>query len=483
MSKKLRIGCLLCAIGALFACVLSGCNDAQTDSKQKDDSEKIETTTTVNEEWSEWMTALPSHVKQPEYEIESTLLFRSRKILTPAVESTVSWSEWSDNATTPTNAIERESRVVYSYKVSRVRDNNYTGTSSMNKYLYGVDLLFLKRCANYNYDTPILDYLRSYIVQSDLTKGWTKQQLVNKLNECPEYDFTYEETTIQSINGALSADAEDDVVREPNTGELWGYADMVLMSQGSQYRYKIKTEAVPATYSAWSDYTVTMMVSDATTDVESCIHYRYRKNNAENNANNNVINNGNNANGGQNNGNQNNNSGNGSIKTLPLPSQIEAALQGQNYFWMRDYEAESDLEDMPSGVVKLYRYGAARFYNEYGTVYPYSQSVSVESLMDSDYYESLEAIDIIYVQFDSASSAHNAFVELLEDDVIEGNYNTGSGSNWERAWQYFSVGTLNVLVCRIDNVVCVIYAEWDDFDDAGIAYDNAAIKAMEQIGF
>ena len=181
--------------------------------------------------------------------------------------------------------------------------------------------------------------------------------------------------------------------------------------------------------------------------------------------------------------NQNNNSGNGSVKTLPLSFHIEMALQGENYFWMRDYEAESDFEGMPSGMVKQYRYGAARFYSEYGTVYPHNYSVSLESLMDSDDYEALELIEIIYIQFDNASSAHNAFVRLLDDDIIEGNYNTSSGSNWERAWQYFSVETCNTLACRIDNVVCVIYAEWDDFQDAGIAYDNAAIKAMEQIGF
>lgn len=197
--------------------------------------------------------------------------------------------------------------------------------------------------------------------------------------------------------------------------------------------------------------------------------------------NNSIVNNtgGNNSTSGAN----SNNNGTSQKKTIPSTFDVELTLQAENYFWMRDYENEGHNEDMPSGTVNYYRYVATRFYDEYGNLHPFNYSESLESLMDRDDYEALELIDIIYIQFDSASSAHNTFVELLDDDIIEGAYNTSSGSNWERAWQYFSVETCNTLVCRIDNVVCLIYAEWDDFDDAGIAYDNAAIKAMEQIGF
>ncbi|MBQ3202214.1 MAG: hypothetical protein IJB36_01060 [Clostridia bacterium] len=182
----------------------------------------------------------------------------------------------------------------------------------------------------------------------------------------------------------------------------------------------------------------------------------------------------------------NNNSNHGSAaqnKVIPSTSQIERALQAKNYFWLRNYEAEGDLDDMPNGTVNCRIYDATRFYDEYGNIHPYNSAESPESLMDNRDYENFESIYFLYVQFDSASSAKEAFNELLRDGIIEGSYSSESGSNWERAWQNSSAQACNTLLSRIDGVVLLMYANWDDFQDAGIAYDNAAIKAMEDLGF
>lgn len=197
--------------------------------------------------------------------------------------------------------------------------------------------------------------------------------------------------------------------------------------------------------------------------------------------NNSIVNNnaGNNSNSGVN----SNNSGTSQKKTIPSTFDVELALQAEDYFWMRDYENEGHNEDMPSGTVNYYHYVATRFYDEYGNLHPFNYSESLESLIENDRYEYLERIDILYLQFDSVSSAHNAFNEALNDGVFVGTYSTSNGVNWERARQDSATETVNTLLCRIDNVVFLMYADWDDFEDAGIAYDNAAIKAMEQRGF
>lgn len=197
-------------------------------------------------------------------------------------------------------------------------------------------------------------------------------------------------------------------------------------------------------------------------------------------------NNDNNGNINNSNQNNNNNSNHGSAaqnKVIPSTSQIERALQAKNYFWLRNYEAEGDLDDMPNGAVNYRIYDATRFYDEYGNIHPYTSSESPESLMDNRDYENFESIYFLYIQFDSASSAKEAFNELLRDGIIEGSYSSESGSNWERAWQNSSAQACNTLLSRIDGVVLLMYANWDDFQDAGITYDNAAIKAMENLGF
>lgn len=174
------------------------------------------------------------------------------------------------------------------------------------------------------------------------------------------------------------------------------------------------------------------------------------------------------------------------VKSVPIISSVMDALQTKDYFVM-DIDTEgADMDSCPSGVEEWYVYFATRFYDEYGNRHPFNRSESVESLMNSDDYIWLEEVRIWYLRFDSVASAqneYNKYYEAFNNYAEEGSSSTDSGTNWQQFQKEVPAKAANVLVSRTENVLIMIYADWDDFDDAGIAYDNAAIKAIEQIGF
>ncbi len=180
------------------------------------------------------------------------------------------------------------------------------------------------------------------------------------------------------------------------------------------------------------------------------------------------------------------NNGDSNVKSVPAMSSIINALQAKDYFVQHINPDGADMKGFPSGVEEWYIYFAARFYDEYGNIHPFDRSESVESLMNSDDYVWFEEVRIWYFRFDSVASAqneYNKYYEAVNNATKEGSCSTDSGSNWQQFRKDVPTEAANLLVSRTENVLVMIYADWEGARDAGITYDNAAIKAMERVGF
>lgn len=174
------------------------------------------------------------------------------------------------------------------------------------------------------------------------------------------------------------------------------------------------------------------------------------------------------------------------VKSVPSVSNIEKTLQAKDYFIQRVNTDGADMEGFPSGVVEWHVYLATRFYDENANIHPFNYSESVENLMDSNDYIWFENVRIWYFRFDSVTSAQNEYDKYREGFKNPGKEGTGStdcGSNWQQIRYDLSTEAANILICRIENVMVMIYADWEGTRDAGITYDNLAIEEMEKLGF
>ena len=107
----------------------------------------------------------------------------------------------------------------------------------------------------------------------------------------------------------------------------------------------------------------------------------------------------------------------------------------------------------------------------------------------SDYFdgEGGDAGFAAYLVFagDDAESFYN---EILRDSSGEHSFQKSTGSNYSKAVAVAQFGDHSeygetYIVCRVENVVVVVYVDWDDYQDSDTPYDHAAQKAIESFGY
>lgn len=170
-------------------------------------------------------------------------------------------------------------------------------------------------------------------------------------------------------------------------------------------------------------------------------------------------------------------SSNTATQAIPSLYQITGEIQQKGYYMAYDYTLQNEDLGM-DGVVSAAAYDGVRYFDEYGNTYG--------MLMDEWDY-GIETVRVMYVVFDSAAAAQNAYRYLIADSFFDASYRESVGTNYARAWQnataYGSDYGKHQLLSRRDNVLVAFWVDWDDYKDAGMAYDNAAYGVVEGLGF
>ena len=170
---------------------------------------------------------------------------------------------------------------------------------------------------------------------------------------------------------------------------------------------------------------------------------------------------------------------NSSALTWSVPSLYEIAweIEQKGYYMAYDYEIQD--EDLGvTGVVSSAAYDGVRYFDEYGNTY---------GTLVAEWDYGIETVRVMYLEFDSATSAQNAYRYLIADSFFDAPYQETGDSDSIKAWRLApTYGTdygLHMLLSCQDNVLVAFWADWDDYKDAGMAYDNAAYSVMEDLGF